>query len=134
MNSCNFVGRLVRDPELKTTQSGHAFAKFTIAVDRDYKNDQGEYETDFISCIAWRGTAEFVEKWFKKGKPIAVTGSLQIRKYTGNDGVDRWAAEIQVDKARFVPESRKQDSAPEPAPEPEPASTAADDTKLPFDM
>ena len=103
MNNCSFVGRLVRDPDLKTTSGGHELCNFTIAVDRNYKNAQGEYEADFISCTAWRQTAEFVAKWFTKGDPIAITGSLQIRKYQASDGTDRWASEIQVSNAGFVP-------------------------------
>ena len=103
MNSCNFVGRLARDPELKTTSGGYELCNFTIAVDRNYKNAQGEYEADFINCTAWRQTAEFVTKWFTKGDPIAVTGSLQIRKYQASDGTDRWASEIQASNVGFVP-------------------------------
>lgn len=140
MNSCNFVGRLVRDPELKTTTGGHSLCRFTIAVDRDFKNAQGEYEADFISCTAWRGTAEFIEKWFKKGDPISITGSLQIRKYQAQDGTDRWAADIQVDKARFVPGAPKreqtwQDKAgAAPVAEAELDLPADDDVTLPFDL
>ena len=108
MNNCSFVGRLVRDPELKTTSGGHEVCNFTIAVDRNYKNAQGEYEADFINCTAWRQTAEFVAKWFAKGDPIAVTGSLQIRKYQANDGSNRWASEIQVGNVGFVPGKPKE--------------------------
>ena len=129
MNNCNFVGRLVRDPELKTTTGGHSMCKFTIAVDRDYKSESGEYEADFINCTAWRQTAEFVDKWFKKGKPISVTGSLQIRKYTAKDGTDRWGTDIQVDKARFVPGPPKSEQPDTYVDEPE-----TGDVALPFDF
>ena len=129
MNSCKFVGRLVRDPELKTTQSGISMCKFTIAVDRDYKSESGEYEADFINCTAWRQTAEFVDKWFKKGKPISVTGSLQIRKYTAKDGTDRWGTDIQIDKARFVPGPPKNEQPDTYVDEP-----ATSDVALPFDF
>ncbi len=137
MNSCNFVGRLVRDPELKTTSGGHELCNFTIAVDRNYKNAQGEYEADFINCTAWRQTAEFIEKWFVKGDPIAITGSLQIRKYQASDGTDRWASEIQVSNAGFVPGKPKREQTWQdkvgatPVTE---AGSADDDVKLPFDF
>ena len=148
MNLICLVGRLVRDPEMKTTQGGHSLCRFTIAVDRDFKNEAGEYEADFIDCTAWRNTAEFIDKWFEKGKPIAVTGSLQIRKYQDKEGNNRKAAEVQVDKARFVPGVPKQEQSwhdqvgARPATEVVETSegqflddpTEGDDSKLPFDF
>lgn len=141
MNLICLVGRLVRDPELKTTQGGHSLCRFTIAVDRDFKNDAGEYETDFIDCTAWRKTAEFIDEWFSKGDPIAVTGSLQIRKYQGRDGIDRWASEVQIEKASFVPGPPKREetwhdrAGTTPVTEPDDYLDAPDDdSKLPFDF
>ena len=131
MNSCNFVGRLVRDPELKNTSGGHELCNFTIAVDRNYKNAQGEYEADFINCTAWRQTADFIAKWFAKGDPIAITGALQIRKYQASDGTDRWASEIQVSNAGFVPakpKERKDDWRDQAGAKP------VNDDILPFDL
>lgn len=103
MNKCILVGRLTRDPELKNTQSGVPLANFTVAVDRRYKNQQGEREADFISCVAWRSTAEFVSKYFRKGDPIAVVGSVQTRSWEDDTGNKRYATEINVDEASFVP-------------------------------
>ena len=83
-------------------------AIFTCGRQEIIKTLKGEYEADFINCTAWRQTAEFVTKWFKKGDPIAITGSLQIRKYQASDGTDRWASEIQVSNAGFVPGKPKE--------------------------
>lgn len=103
MNKAILMGRLTRDPEMRQTQSGVAVANFTVAVDRRFKNQQGEREADFINCVAWRQTAEFVQKWFRKGDPIAVAGSIQTRSWEGDDGNKRYATEINVDEASFVP-------------------------------
>ncbi len=103
MNKCILVGRLTRDPELKNTQSGIPLANFTVAVDRRFKNKDGEYDTDFINCVAWRSTAEFVSKYFRKGDPIAVVGSIQTRSWEDDTGNKRYATEINVDEASFVP-------------------------------
>ena len=86
LNQITIMGRMVKDPELRHTNSGTAVASFTLAVDRDFKNDSGEKETDFIDCVAWRGTAEFVDKYFGKGSMAVVSGRLQIRSYTDKVG------------------------------------------------
>jgi single-strand DNA-binding protein len=101
LNSVTLMGRLTRDPELKHTQSGTAVVSFTLAVDRDFKSADGTKETDFIDCVAWRNTAEFVGKYFAKGDAAAVSGRLQIRPYTDKDGNKRKAVEIVVDKVYF---------------------------------
>lgn len=107
LNHITIMGRLVRDPELRRTGSGIAVASFTVAVDRDFTDKQtGEKETDFIDCVAWRQTGEFVSKFFTKGKLIVVSGRLQIRSWTDNDGNKRRNAEIVADNCYFA-ESKK---------------------------
>jgi single-strand DNA-binding protein len=95
------MGRLTRDPELRRTNSGKPVASFAVAVDRDYAPDGQERETDFIDIVAWNGTAEFVEKYFKKGSMIALKGRLQIRNWTDKDGNKRRSAEIVADNVYF---------------------------------
>ena len=110
LNHICIMGRLTRDPELRKTGSGIAVANFSVAVDRDFKNDSGEKETDFIDCVAWRHTADFVCKYMKKGSMVVLSGRLQIRPWTDNDGNKRRAAEIVADNVYFG-ESKKSDSA-----------------------
>ena len=102
LNIIVLQGRLVRDPEMRTTQSGVAVASFTLAVDRDFScRDCGEKQTDFIDCTAWRHTAEFVSKYFSKGRMAVVSGRLQIDNYTDNDGNKRKAAKVIADNIYF---------------------------------
>ena len=101
MNTICLMGRLTSDPELKTTQSGNSVTSFCVAVDRTYTPKGQEKQTDFINCVAWRNTAEFVSKFFRKGQRIALQGSLQSRKYTANDGGQRTVHEVVVDNAFF---------------------------------
>lgn len=102
MNKVILVGNLARDPELTTTPSGVSVCRFTVAVSRTYANADGERETDFINCVAWRNTAEFVAKYFKKGSSAGVVGSIQTRTYEGNDGNKRYVTEVSVDNVEFV--------------------------------
>ena len=102
LNHITIMGRLTRDPELRRTGSGIAVASFTLAVDRDFgKNEQGERETDFIDCVAWRQTGEFISKYFTKGRMIVVDGRLEMRDWTDKDGNKRIAAEVVVANAYF---------------------------------
>lgn len=102
LNHITVMGRLTRDPELRRTGSGIAVASFTVAVDRDFADkNSGEKETDFIDCVAWRSTAEFVEKYFSKGRMAVVSGRLQIRGWTDKDGNKRRTAEIVADNVYF---------------------------------
>ena len=102
LNHIVIMGRLTRDPELRRTGSGLAVASFTVAVDRDFgKNENGEKETDFIDCVAWRNTAEFVSKYASKGRMVAVSGRLQIRSWTDKDGNKRRTAEVVADNVYF---------------------------------
>ena len=102
LNHIVLMGRLTRDPELRRTGSGVAVASFTIAVDRDYNpKDGAEKETDFIDCVAWRGTGEFVERNFHKGSMAVVSGRLQIRNWTDKEGNKRRSAEVVADSVYF---------------------------------
>ena len=102
LNHITIMGRLTRDPELRRTGSGVAVASFTLAVDRDFgKNENGERETDFIDCVAWRQTGEFVSKYFTKGSMAVVSGRLQIRGWTDKDGNKRRSAEVVADNVYF---------------------------------
>ena len=102
LNHITIMGRLTRDPELRRTGSGVAVASFTVAVDRDFGGrDGGEKETDFIDCVAWRATGEFVSKYFTKGSMIVVSGRLQIRPWTDKEGNKRRSAEVVADFVYF---------------------------------
>ena len=102
LNHITIMGRLTRDPELRYTQSQTPVASFTLAVDRDFGGrDGGEKQTDFIDCVAWRQTAEFVSKYFTKGRMAVVSGRLQIRDWTDREGGKRRSAEVVVDNVYF---------------------------------
>ena len=105
LNRVILQGRIVRDPELNRTPSGVEYTKFAIAVDRNYKGTDGEKQADFISCQAWRKTAELITKWFTKGKPIIVEGTLMNNNYESN-GVKHYSYVVQVDSINFVPETK----------------------------
>ena len=111
LNHITIMGRLVRDPELRRTGSGVAVTSFTVAVDRDFgKNENGERETDFIDCVAWRQTGEFVAKYFAKGRMAVVSGRLQIRPWTDKDGNKRRTAEVVADNVYFGDSKRDGES------------------------
>ena len=101
LNHIVLMGRLTRDPELRRTGSGVAVATMRIAVDRDYASSNGERETDFIDVVAWRNTAEFVSKYFAKGRMAVVSGRLQIRSWTDKEGNKRRSAEIVAESVYF---------------------------------
>ena len=111
LNHITIMGRLVRDPELRRTGTGVAVASFTVAVDRDFGGrDGGEKETDFIDCVAWRQTGEFVSKYFTKGRMIVVSGRLQVRSWTDKDGNKRRTAEVVADNCYFGDSKRDGDN------------------------
>ena len=101
LNYCVLMGRLTRDPELRKTGSGVSVTSFSLAVDRDFKGQNGEKETDFIDIVAWKNTAEFVSKHFTKGRMAVVEGRLQIRDWTDKDGNKRRTAEVVADSVYF---------------------------------
>ncbi len=127
LNKITVMGRMTKDPELRRTQSGTAVASFAIAVERDYKPEGGEKETDFFDVIAWRKTAEFVCRYFTKGRMAVIDGRLQTRKWTDKNGGNRVAVEIIADSVYFG-DSKK--SVPDG--ENEPVELEYDDGDLPF--
>lgn len=132
LNKILIMGRLTKAPEMRATGSGKSVASFTLAVDRDFKGQNGEKETDFINCVAWGNTAEFVTKYFTKGSMAVLEGRLQIRPYETTDGQKRTAAEVVVNNMYFG-EGKKDTESPEAPPEvvlPQRAEAIDDD--LPF--
>ena len=114
LNRIILIGRLTADPELRYTKNGVAVASFTLAVDRRFKNAEGERETDFIDIVVWRQQAESCSNYLSKGKLCAVDGSLQIRSYEAKDGTKRKAAEVVADDVRFLSPKDGSGSAPSP--------------------
>ena len=102
MNKIVLTGRLAQEPDLKRTQNGTEVCTFTVAVQRNFRNANGQYDTDFINCKTFKGQANFVHQYFHKGSWIEVEGALQIHSYEGNDGVKRWMTEVVCDRAGFV--------------------------------
>ena len=108
LNKIIIMGRLTRDPELRRTGSGTAVTSFFLACDRDFKSQSGEKETDFIEVVAWKNTAEFVSKYFSKGRMAVVEGRLQIRDWTDKAGNKRTTAEVVADKVYFADSKRSE--------------------------
>ena len=108
MNNVSLIGRLTADPELKTTQSGINTVRFSVAVDRQYTKQGEEKQADFINIVAWRQTAEFICKYFSKGRRIAITGRIQTGSYTDRDGNKRYTFDVIAENVEFC--DRKQDS------------------------
>ena len=127
MNKVQLVGRLTRDPELRTTANGVSVCSFTVAVNRRFRNPQGEYEADFINCVAWRQSAELLAKYFSKGRMVGLVGSIQTRNYDNKDGQRVYVTEVSVEEVHFV--EIKNASAQGAAP----ASSAPSEPDLSFD-
>ena len=106
LNKTMLMGRLTKDAELRMTQNGVAVASFTLAVDRRFAKE-GQQQTDFINCVAFRNTAEFIAKYFTKGRMICVAGSLQSRTWEGQDGKKNYVTEVMVEEAHFTGEKRE---------------------------
>ena len=133
LNKIFLMGRLVRNPELRHTGNGTAVASFSLAVDRDFKSQSGERETDFIDIVAWRSTAEFVSKYFSKGRMAVVDGRLQIRDWTDKDGAKRRTAEVVADNVYFGDSKRPVSDSDTAAPSGEFAEVPEDEKgELPF--
>ncbi|MEG0541170.1 MAG: single-stranded DNA-binding protein [Angelakisella sp.] len=115
-NKAILIGRLTAEPELKTTTNSVVVLNFTVATDRPYKNGDGERKADFLNCTAWRQQAEFICKYFHKGDPIGVEGSIQTRSYEDKDGNKRIVVEIQTDNVFFVGGKKDGQSAPSTTP------------------
>ena len=105
MNKVILIGRLTKDPEVKNTASQVTVCRFSVAVDRRFKDQNGQRQTDFINCVAWRQTANFISSYFHKGSRIAVVGSIQTRNYDDNNGQKHYVTEVVVDEAEFVESS-----------------------------
>jgi single-strand DNA-binding protein len=133
LNKIIIMGRLTADVELRATQSGKNVASFTVAVDRDFKGPNGEKETDFINCVAWQGTADFVSKYFQKSSMAVVAGRLQTRRYETSDGQKRTATEVIAENVYFG-ESKKEtaNNAPTTPPADFDNFVPIDDEDLPF--
>ena len=139
MNKVFLIGNLTRDPELRDTPSGVAMCRFAIAVQRPYSSQEGERQTDFFECTAWRGLGETIARYTKKGKKVAVTGSIQIRNYEDNQGAKRTAVDIIVQDCEFLSPKDSEsfdevDAAPRAAaPKRKPVLQAMDDdSDIPF--
>ena len=102
MNNITILGTITKDIELKETESGVKYTRFSIAVNRKFKNENGDYDTDFFNIVAWRGTAEFINNYFDKGKRIAISGRLQTNKYTDKDGNERIGTEIVANDVQII--------------------------------
>ena len=112
MNKAILVGRLTKDPELKTTGSGVSVCSFTLAINRRFKNAEGGYDADFINCVAWRQQAGFISKYFSKGRMVGISGSIQTRSYDREDGQRVYITEVVADEVSFVDSKSASDSAP----------------------
>lgn len=128
-NKCILMGRITKDVELKATQAGNSVVTFTVAVDRSYTDKDGTRGTDFINCVAWRQTAEFIQKYFGKGNLILLEGEIRTRNYKDKDGRTVYVTEVVADKASFTGEKKQcAQAAPaaQAAPETPPAPQDAD--------
>lgn len=112
MNRIFLIGNLTRDPELNETSSGVAVCRFSIAVGRNYTDANGEKQTDFFNCVAWRGLAESIFHYCKKGNKVAVSGSIQLRNYEDNQGIKRTAVDIVVQDVEFLTPKAQEEEEP----------------------
>ena len=133
LNKAILMGRLTRDPELRHTQSNTAVCSFRLAVTRDRKNPNGEYDSDFIDCTAWGKTAEFVAKWFNKGTMAIVVGRIQSRQWQDQNGNNRTAIEVNCEDVSFGETKKAREPSGYKAPDVEPDYAEADDDDVPFD-
>lgn len=131
MNKVFLIGNLTRDPELNETPSGVAVCRYSIAVGRNYTDANGERGTDFFNCVAWRGQAESIAKYCKKGNKVAVAGSIQLRKYTDNEGINRTAVDIITQEIEFLT-PKAQDEPEEPRRKTPTLTPMDDDIDCPF--
>jgi len=137
VNKVILVGRLVKDPEVKATQSQISVCSFTLAVDRKFKNADGERQADFLNCVAWRQQAELLGKYFQKGSRVGIIGNLQSRSYDDANGKKVYVTEVIVDEIEFVESKKEQGQAyapPAPSVDNGFYPEMNDDTTLPFDL
>lgn len=131
LNKVILMGRMTAEPELRYTTSNTPVCSFTLAVERDYKDSEGNRQADFINCQAWRNTAEFVCKYFTKGQPIVVVGKIQTRTWEDQEGKKHYATEVVVDNVYFAGSSKKNEQSTEQSDIPE-GFIPVDDSELPF--
>jgi len=142
MNKVELVGRLTKEPEIKLTTNQTQFCNFTIAVDRRFKDANGNKQADFINCVAWKQTAVFIQKYFHKGNRIGVCGCIQTRSYDDQNGVKKFVVEVIAEEVEFIESQNQANTAPEtqqPAPQAQnqPIATADDvaiSGELPFEI
>lgn len=136
MNKVELIGRLTKDPEVKMTQNQTPFCNFTVAVDRRFKDQSGNRQADFINCVAWRQTAQFIQKYFKKGSRIGICGCIQTRNYEDQNGQKVYITEVIAEEAEFVESNRSE--APEEHQETQepvaPMESEAPKQDLPFEI
>jgi len=127
------TGNIAREPEARTTQSGVSTSTFTVAVQRRFKNADGKHDADFLTVVAWRQTADFCNRYLSKGRKVAVTGTLQTRSYTAQDGSKRYVTEIIADHVETLDkrEERREEQPAQEQPDPN-KFTEVDDDELPF--
>lgn len=129
MNKVILVGRITKDPEAKLTTNQTQYCNFTVAVDRRFKDADGNRQADFISCVAWQKTAAFIQKYFRKGNKIGLVGSIQTRSYEDKNGQKRFITEVVVDEAEFVESASNGDAKAEAKTEAKPSSD-----EMPFEI
>lgn len=138
MNKVELIGRLTKEPEIKLTSNQTQFCNFTIAVDRRFKDANGQRQADFINCVAWKNTAVFIQKYFHKGNKIGVVGSIQTRSYDDQNGQKKFITEVIVDEVEFVESQQSAQPAPQPATAPNETAVTADEPAepvgLPFEL
>ena len=117
MNKVILCGRLTKDPEIKLTSNQTQFCSFTVAVDRKFKDANGQRQADFISCLAWKQTAVFIQKYFKKGSRIGLAGSIQTRSYDDQNGQKHFVTEVIVEEAEFVESNNRAEEQPQTPPQ-----------------
>ena len=130
MNCLIIKGRLTKDPEVKTMDTGNSVCSFSVAVDSRFKNKTGEYETDFFNVSAWNKAGEFVSRYFTKGQEILIQGSMQSRKRVDDDGTSRTYWEVRADTVEFC--GKKEDRQEQPVANPEDGFVQVDEADLPF--
>lgn len=135
MNKVELVGRLTKEPEVKLTSNQTAYCNFTVAVDRKFKDKDGNRQADFIICVAWKQTATFIQKYFHKGNRIGLTGSIQTRTFEDKEGRTVFVTEVLVDDVEFVESASKTEQTTAPAPIPEPEEPVQEPSgTLPFEL
>lgn len=137
MNKVELIGRLTKDPEVKLTQNQTAFCNFTVAVDRRFKDQSGNRQADFINCVAWRQTAQFIQKYFKKGNRIGICGCIQTRNYEDQNGQKVFITEVIAEEAEFVEANSRSEAPEEHQENQEPVATTESEAPkqdLPFEI